>query len=148
MQSLAWAEVLRCLWHGDIRIISGRRKQHMSNAAHAIASLKALEDEAMAAHKRVAEALEGCRVLLIGAIVERYGKTYKITALREYRGIVHASGVRFYPRENMAGSRGYDLNDFRSCKILKYPEDGDAPIKTLTPQRARYNWPASTSASR
>lgn len=119
--------------------------EDMSNAAGTLAGLRALEDEAIAAHKRVAEALEGCRALLMGAIVERYGKTYQITGLREYRGIVHAYGVRFYPNENMAGSRGYDLNDLRGCVILKYPDDGDAAIKPVTPQRARYNWPASVA---
>lgn len=120
----------------------------MSNAAGALDGLKALEDEALAAHKRVAEALEGCRELLVGAIVERYGKTYQITSLREHRGIVNASGVRFYPKENMAGSRGYSLGNLRDCTILKYPNDGDAPIKTITPQRARYNWPAPSAPAR
>lgn len=49
-------------------------EQAVSNAAGALDGLKALEDEAMAAHKRVDEALDGCRGLLIGAIIERYGK--------------------------------------------------------------------------
>lgn len=115
----------------------------MSNAAGALNGLKALEDEALAAHKRVEEALAGCRELLIGAIVERYGKTYQINVLRAYRGIVHAYGVRYYPRDKAAGSREYDLNDLRECTILKYPFDGDAPVTPTTPQRARYNWPAS-----
>lgn len=114
----------------------------MSNAAGALDGLKSLEDEAMVAHKRVEEALAGCLQLLIGAIVERYGKTYQITGLRAHRGIVHAYGVRFYPKDSMAGSREYDLNDFRECTVLRYPTDGDTPIKPITPQCARYNWPA------
>lgn len=118
----------------------------MSNAAGALAGLKALEDEAMAAHKRVAEALEGCESLLLGAIVERYGKTYQITGLRADRGVVRAYGVRYYPQDKQAGSREYDLNDFRECIVLKYPSDGDAPVNPITPQRARYNWPASSQA--
>lgn len=120
----------------------------MSNAAGAIDGLKALEDEALAAHKRVAEALKGCRVLLIGAIVEKYGKTFQITALRDYRGIVHAYGVHFYPHKNTAGTRDYDLCDLQGCIILKYPSDGDAPIKPVTPQRPRYNWSASPEGQR
>lgn len=120
----------------------------MSNAASALDGLKALEDEAIAAHKRVAEVLDGCKELLVGAIVERYGKTYQITGLRAYRGIVHAYGVRFYPRDKMAGSRGYNLYDLRDCTILKYPNDGDTVITPTTPQRSRYNWPAQNEVSK
>lgn len=64
-----------------------------SNVEASIAGLRALEDEAIAAHKRVAEALEGCRLLLHGATVKRYGKIYQISGLRAYRGIVHCYGV-------------------------------------------------------
>lgn len=120
----------------------------MSNAAGALDGLRALEDDAIAAHKRVADALEGCRALLLGVIVERYGKTYQITGLRAYRGIVNTSGVRYYPHDKMAGSRQYDLGDFRGCKVLKYPDQGDAPIKPTTPQRARYNWPKDNHATK
>lgn len=118
----------------------------MSNAVGALAGLKALEDEALATHKRVEEALAGCKELLIGAIVERYGKTYKIAGLRADRGIVRAYGVRYYPQDKQAGSREYDLYDLRGCDILKYPTDGDTPVKPITPQRARYNWPAPSRA--
>lgn len=69
----------------------------MSNAAGALDGLKALEDEAIAAHKRVAEALEGCRLLLHGVIVERYHLTYQVTSLHARNGIVCAYGVRYYP---------------------------------------------------
>lgn len=111
----------------------------MSNAAGALDGLKALEDEAMAAHKRVADALEGCRLLLHGAIVERYRMIYQINSLRVHCGIVLASGVRFYPKENRAGCRGYDLGDLRDCKILKYPNDGDAIPEQTVPRRLRVN---------
>lgn len=120
----------------------------MSNAAGALDGLKALEDEAIAAHKRVAEALEGCRLLLYGAIVERYRLTYQITALREDRGIVHASGVRFYPKKNKAGYRDYDLGDLRDCKILKYPNEGDTPAEQIIPRRLRASLRYTTTASK
>lgn len=102
-----------------------------SNAAGALAGLLALEDEAERAHNRVAEALEGARVLLDGAIVERYRQEYQITGLRAYRGVVHAYGVRIYRKKKRCddatiGVREYDLNDFRECKIIQY-RDPDAP---------------------
>lgn len=107
----------------------------MSNAAGALDGLKALEDEALAAHKRVAEALEGCRLLLHGAIVERYGLTYQITSMYAHRGVVHASGVRFYPKQNRRGYRDYSLGDLRECKILKYPNERDATPEQIIPRR-------------
>lgn len=118
----------------------------MSNAAGAFDGLKALEDEAISAHKRVAEALEGCRLLLHGAIVERYRLTYQITTLRSHRGIVKAYGVRFYPKKNKAGSRGYNLGDLRECKILKYPDQRDAIVNTTTSSHPRGNSPAYPGA--
>lgn len=96
----------------------------MNNAAAALAGLKALEDEAITAHKRVADSLEGCRLLIHGATVERYGKIYRITHLRADRGVVLAYGVRVYDKK--VGVRDYDLGAFRECKVIKYPEHGDA----------------------
>lgn len=110
----------------------------MSNAAGALAGLRALEDEAIAVHKRVEEALEGCRSLLIGAIVERYGKTYQVDTVRAYRGLILCYGVRYYPNKNEIGTHGYSLGEFRDCKILKYPNDGDAPTRKIVPQRTPY----------
>lgn len=98
----------------------------MNNSDGALAGLFALEDEAELAHKRVASALEGARVLLFGAHVLRYGKKYQITALRAYRGIVHAYGVRIY--DGRIGVRDYDLNDFRDCEIINYRHQRDAEL--------------------
>lgn len=96
----------------------------MKNAAGALNGLYALEDEAIAAHSRVAEALEGMRVLLDRAIIHRYGKVYQISGLRAYRGIVKAYGVRVY--NGKVGIRGYDLGDLRECKLINLLDEGDA----------------------
>lgn len=85
-----------------------------------------LEREAEAAHRRVADALEGARNLLHGAIVERYGKQWQITSLRAHRGVVGAYGARYYGPGKEIGKRSYDLSTFRGCKVLKYPSEGDA----------------------
>lgn len=107
----------------------------MSNAAGALEGIKALERESEAAHQRVADALEGARVLLHGAIVSKYGLTYQITGLRAYRGIVRAYGVRWYgsKAKKPNGVREYDLHEFNGCKVLKYPDQGDARQPTSSP---------------
>lgn len=89
----------------------------MNNAVGALEGIKQLEREAEQAHRRVAEALEGARVLLHGAIVKRYGLEYQIEGLRAYRGIVKAYGVRIYRSKarcdgKRKGTRQYDLGDF------------------------------------
>lgn len=103
----------------------------MNNAAGALEGIKQLEREAEQAHKRVAEALEGARVLLHGAIVKRYGNEYQITSLHTHRGgQVGCYGVRIYRTKARSdgkriGIRDYDLGRFTDCEVLEYPNMRD-----------------------
>jgi hypothetical protein len=102
-----------------------------NNAGGALDGLFSLEDDALRAHKRVAECLEGIRVLLDRAVVRRNGKVYQLSGLQARRGIVHVYGVRIY--DGKVGIRDYDLGDLRECKIIKYLKEGDAEL----PQHGR-----------
>lgn len=90
----------------------------MKNTAGALDYLHELEAEAEKAHRRVADHLEGIRVLLDRATVKRYGRLYQLTTIRAHRGFVRCYGVRIY--NGKAGVRGYDLGDLRECEIVEY----------------------------